>query len=120
MDAFEKLIMGLPEVVSRPGFGGMTSFRARDKGFAYLDEAEATVLLKATRAEQAALIGSDPAVYGPSWASGRFAWVTIDLPAADPQEVAELVTEAWLLSVPKLLAATLGQAAGPPGGYDAP
>ena len=104
---FLEIAHNLPEVAENDSFGGMTSFRVRGKSFGYLKEAEDFVMLKATRDEQAALIAEAPDVFSPSWASGRFAWLQIDLSKVDPAELAELVTEAWCLSAPKRLAATL-------------
>jgi hypothetical protein len=48
----------------------------------------------------------DPEVFSASRASGRFAWVEINLAKVDP-ELVELVTEGWRLSAPKRLAAAL-------------
>ncbi|MEU4823392.1 MmcQ/YjbR family DNA-binding protein [Actinomadura citrea] len=106
-EEFLQIVLGLPEVTERESYGNMIGFRVRDKGFCYLDEAEGVVMLKATREEQGALVAEDPDTFAPSWASGRFAWLKIKLAAVDPGELNELVTEAWRLSAPKRLAATL-------------
>ncbi|MFA1541438.1 MmcQ/YjbR family DNA-binding protein [Actinomadura monticuli] len=102
---FLEVAHGLPEVSENESYGGMTSFQVRGKSFGYLAEADETVMLKATRDEQAALVAEAPDVFAPSWASGRFAWLKVDLTKVDPEELAELVTEAWRLSAPKRLAA---------------
>ncbi|WP_242902228.1 MmcQ/YjbR family DNA-binding protein [Actinomadura terrae] len=108
VEEFLKAVLALPEVTERDAFGGMTGFRVRDKGFCYLNEPEGTVLLKATREEQAALIAEAPETFTPSWASGgRFAWLEVTLATVDPEELRDLVTEAWRLSAPKRLAKTL-------------
>ena len=99
------IVLGLPEVTQSDTHPTLTGFKVRGKGFCYLNEDDGTAMLKATRDEQAALVAEDPEVYSPSWASGRFAWVGINLAKADPEEVAELVTEGWRLSAPKRLAA---------------
>lgn len=101
------MVLGLPEVTEREAFSNLTGFRVRGKGFCYLNEDEGFVLLKATREEQDALVAEDPGTFSPSWASGRFAWVEIRLATVDPEELNELVTEAWRLSAPKRLAASL-------------
>ncbi|TDB94151.1 MmcQ/YjbR family DNA-binding protein [Actinomadura sp. 7K534] len=106
-EEFLELVLSLPEVTEREAFSDLTGFRVRDKGFCYLNEDDHVVLLKATREEQAALIAEDPATYSPSWASGRFAWVAVKLATVAPEELAELVTEAWRLSAPKRLAKAL-------------
>ncbi|MUN39143.1 MmcQ/YjbR family DNA-binding protein [Actinomadura litoris] len=107
VEEFLKAVLALPEVTERDAFGGMTGFRVRGKGFCYLNEPDGTVLLKATREEQAALVAEDPETFTPSWASGRFAWLEVDLATVDPDELQELVTEAWRLSAPKRLTKTL-------------
>ncbi|MGP4026281.1 MmcQ/YjbR family DNA-binding protein [Actinomadura sp. 3N407] len=107
VEEFLTIVLGLPEVTQNDRHPKLTGFRVRDKGFCYLDEAEGTLMLKATREEQAALVAENPEVFAPSWAGGRFAWVEIDLARVDPEELAELVTEAWRLSAPKRLADTI-------------
>lgn len=102
-EEFLHVVLGLPEVTEREAFSNMTGFRVCDKGFCYLDEGEGIVMLKATREEQVALVAEDPATFSPSWAGGRFAWVQVKLATVDPEELAELVTEAWRLSAPKRL-----------------
>ncbi|MFB4305286.1 MmcQ/YjbR family DNA-binding protein [Actinomadura sp. GTD37] len=108
VELFLEVAHGLPEVAENESFGGMTSFRVRGKSFGYLNEAEETAMLKATRDEQAALVAEAPDVFSPSWASGRFAWVNVNLREVDADELAELTTEAWRLSAPKRLAAAQG------------
>ncbi|RKS78895.1 hypothetical protein BZB76_0329 [Actinomadura pelletieri DSM 43383] len=108
VEEFLQVVLGLPEVTERESFGDYIGFRVRDKGFCYLNEGEGTVMLRATREEQAALIAEDPGTFAPSWAGGRFAWVAVKLANVEPDELTELVTEAWRLSAPKRLAATLG------------
>ncbi|WP_067798452.1 MmcQ/YjbR family DNA-binding protein [Actinomadura formosensis] len=107
VDVFLKAVRGLPEVTEADSFGGMTGFRVHGKGFCYLNEADGIILLKATREEQEALVAEAPEVFSPSWSSGRFAWLEIDLGKVDPEELGELVTEGWRLSAPKRLADTL-------------
>ena len=41
----------------------------------------------------------------PSWSSGRFGWLEVDLAAADDDELRELLIEAWRLTAPKFLIA---------------
>ncbi|MFI0353501.1 MmcQ/YjbR family DNA-binding protein [Actinomadura sp. 9N407] len=106
VEEFLEIVHGLPEVVRNDGHPTLSGFRVRDKGFCYLDEAEATIMLKATREEQAALVAEDPDIFAVSWTSGRFGWVTIRLTMVDRDELAELVTEGWRLSAPKRLAAS--------------
>ncbi len=107
VDVLHKVVSGLPEVEEHEGWAGQPVFKVRNKSFAYLSEDETRLLLKALREEQEALVAEDPEVYSPSWASGRFAWLDVQLAAADDQEVRELITEAWRLTAPKRLVAQL-------------
>ncbi|TYK50547.1 MmcQ/YjbR family DNA-binding protein [Actinomadura decatromicini] len=106
VEEFLELVLGLPEVTERESFADMTGFRVRGKGFCYLSEAKQSIMVKATREEQAALVADDPDTFSPSWTSGRFAWVEVKLPNVDAGHVAELVIEGWRLSAPKRLAAS--------------
>jgi hypothetical protein len=103
------MMLQLPEVTENDGFANMVAFRVRGKAFCYLNPADGTVLLKATRDEQAALVAEEPETFAPRWSSGRFAWVEIKLVSADPQELVELATEAWRHSAPKRLANNLAE-----------
>ncbi|MFI0484401.1 MmcQ/YjbR family DNA-binding protein [Actinomadura sp. 9N215] len=117
VEEFLRVVLGLPEVSQSDGHPELTGFRVRGKGFCYLNEADGTIMLKATREEQEALVAEAPEVFSPSWAGGRFAWVEVRLAAVDPVELAELVTEGWRLSAPKRLAAALQE---PPPAPDQP
>ncbi|MEV0733655.1 MmcQ/YjbR family DNA-binding protein [Polymorphospora sp. NPDC050346] len=81
------------------------AFRVRGKGFAYLSDDGETLVVKATRDEQAALVLDNPVAYERSHCSGRFGWVLVRLAHVPPDELAELVTEAWLLTAPRKLTA---------------
>lgn len=104
----QKVVLGLPGVEEHEGWAGQPVFKVKNKSFAYMSEDETRLLLKALREEQEALVAEDPEVYSPSWAAGRFAWLDVDIVAADEQELRELVTEAWRLTAPKYLIAQLG------------
>jgi len=107
VDVLQKVLLGLPGVEEHEGWAGQPVFKVRNKSFVYLSEDESRLHLKAVREEQEALVAEDPEVYSPSWASGRFAWLAVDIAAADDQELRELITEAWRLSAPKYLIAQL-------------
>jgi hypothetical protein len=105
--AVRKLMLGLPGVEEHEGWAGQPAYKVRKKGFVYLSDDETSVMLKALREEQEAMVAEDPEVYTASWAAGRFGWLQVDLAAADEQELRELLTEAWRLTAPKFLVAQL-------------
>lgn len=107
VEVLQKVLLGLPGVEEHEGWAGQPVFKVRNKSFVYMSEDETRLHLKALREEQEALVAEDPDVYAASWASGRFAWLNVDIAGADDQELRELVTEAWRLSAPKYLIAQL-------------
>ncbi|MBO4272973.1 MmcQ/YjbR family DNA-binding protein [Microbispora triticiradicis] len=102
VEEFLGMLDRLPEVRQSEG-GDWVSFKVRDKGFGYLWERTRTVGLKATIEEQIALVAERPEVFEPQFTAGRFGWVVVRLEGIDPDELFELVTEAWCLTAPKAL-----------------
>ena len=111
-----KIVLALLEV-ERSLHGTHATFTVRKKKFAYfLDDHHGdgivAVTCRAVPGENAALIASDPErYYMPSYVGPR-GWVALrlDTPKVDWDEVADLVTEAYLLAAPKRLAAELSGA----------
>ena len=108
-----KIVLALPEA-ERETHGTHAAFLVRKKRFAYfLDDhhGDGIVALscRAAPGENTALIASDPErYYMPSYVGPR-GWVALrlDVGAVDWEEVRELVTDAYLLTAPKRLAASL-------------
>jgi hypothetical protein len=94
----------LPEARELETWGHPT-FRVRDKIFASLAPDGRTAGVKATLEAQQALIATDPATFSASDYTGRFGWTTIQLANVDPDELEELVVEAWRRTAPKKLVA---------------
>ncbi|MBB4705196.1 hypothetical protein BJ982_006740 [Sphaerisporangium siamense] len=100
MEEFLGMLDRLPEV--RQGDGGeWVSLKVRGKGFGYLWERTETVGLKATIEEQMALVAERPEVFEVQFTAGRFGWVVVHLDKIEPDELFELVTEAWCLTAPR-------------------
>ena len=98
------LALRMPGAEERETWGHPT-FRIRDKIFAGLAEDGATATVKASKEEQAALLGSDPETFAQAPYVGQHGWVTIQLARADRVEIEELVIEAWRATAPKRLVA---------------
>jgi hypothetical protein len=90
----------LPDVLVKDG-DTWSSLATHGSGFAWINHEEQRAMIKSSHAERAALVGSEPAVYSEGWATGSTAWVRIQLSAADPVEVRELLIEAWVMTAPK-------------------
>jgi hypothetical protein len=104
MERLLEIALELPEVQLHE-WDEYRALKVRGKSFGYLSQDNEVVLLKAMRQEQAALIGHDPQTFSASHTSGRFGWVEIQLARIRPEELAELLDEAWSLSAPKGLVA---------------
>ncbi|GAA4587530.1 hypothetical protein GCM10023194_36760 [Planotetraspora phitsanulokensis] len=102
VDEFLKMLNDLPEVKLSDS-DSWIALKVRDKGFGYLWERTETVGLKATIEEQIALVAERPEVFEVQFTAGRFGWVVVHLAKIDPEELFELVTEAWCLTAPKQL-----------------
>jgi hypothetical protein len=93
-------------------WGDQPTFRVRKKMFGLVGYGAPTVCLKATKETQAALLQEDPDVFLVAPFFGRWGWIDVVLDRVDPEELAELVEEAWRLTAPKRVVAAYDAAAG--------
>ena len=100
---FHRIVDALAEAESSAG-RDWTSFSVRGKRFGYYWPRTETVGLKQTIAEQLALVSERPDVFEEQFTMGGFGWVVVHLAGVEPDELAELVYEAWRLSAPEELA----------------
>lgn len=100
---FHRIVDALAEAESSTG-RDWTSFSVRGKRFGYYWPRTETVGLKQTIAEQLALVSERPDVFEEQFTMGGFGWVVVHLAGVEPDELAELVYEAWRLSAPEELA----------------
>ena len=110
---FTKLCLALPEV-SEEVVGQHSSFLIRGKKFAYYlvdhhGDGRIAMQCKAAPGDNVALVNSDPIRFHMPPYMAHHGWVGLylDLGTIDWPEVQELVTDAYLLSAPKRLAAEL-------------
>jgi hypothetical protein len=95
--------LALPEAVEADHFG-RPSFRVRGKIFVTVHEDGQGVNLKLPCDEHEALVASRPDVFGTvTW--GQLIRTSVRLEVADPEELAELVQEAWRAVAPKRVVA---------------
>jgi hypothetical protein len=106
-----KMSSELPDVVLKEGVD-WTNITFRGKGFAWVNHAENRAMIKARHEERDALLASSPAVYEAGWASNSTAWVRVRLELADPDEVLELLEEAWRMTATKRVVRAFDQARG--------
>jgi hypothetical protein len=93
----------LPETGERDYLEDSTIFTFRRSGIGMVSGDGRFLFVKSLLSEREVMIASDPEVYSPWWASGRFGWVRVRLDRIDLDEACELVLEAWRLTAPKKL-----------------
>jgi hypothetical protein len=99
-DDARRLALSFPEAVEKETWGHPT-FRVREKMFMAMDEGGTSVTVKASKEAQAALVGSEPETFSVPAYVGQHGWVAVRLDRVDPEEMAELVDEAWRTTAPK-------------------
>ena len=107
-DAVRRLALSFPEAEERETWGHPT-FRVRGKMFMAMSEDGTSASVKAARDAQAALVGSEPTTFSIPAYVGHHGWVGVTLAKVDPDELRELITEAWLMSAPKRLTRELDE-----------
>lgn len=110
MTTFEdvrRIALALPETEEVVAWETEATFRVRNKIFVMEQDRQAHASFKATPTMQADLVDRDPATFQPAAYVGRFGWVDVDLARIDRAELESLIRQAWRLTAPKRLAATL-------------
>ena len=82
---------------------GHPTLRVGAKMFAAGTPGSTTVSVKATLEQQAELIAAAPHVYEVAAYTGRYGWVQVSLADADPDELHELIIDAWRRTAPRRL-----------------
>ncbi len=104
-DDLRAISLALPEAEERITWETHPTFRVRDKIFAILSDDGLSASIKATLADQAALVATDPDTFGIASHVGRYGWVSVQLAGIDRDHLDELLSEAWRRTAPKRLAA---------------
>lgn len=99
VDKLRHLLLALPGVQERETWGHPT-FRIGDRLIASLPD-PTTAIVKASPADQAALIAEEPSTFGVAPRVGRHGWVTVDLRRVRTDQIRELVELAWQATPPK-------------------
>jgi predicted DNA-binding protein (MmcQ/YjbR family) len=113
LDRLRKVCLALPEATEQVTWETDLTFRVRGKMFAITGEEANGVTLKATPADQEALVAAHPRITVAAYV-GRFGWVSVDLAGKglDWAMVEDLVRESYRLVAPKQLALLVQAAAG--------
>jgi hypothetical protein len=69
-------------------------------------------MIKAHYEEREALLATAPGVYEAGWVTNSSAWIRVRLEFADPEEVFELLEEAWRMTATKRAIKAYDEASG--------
>jgi hypothetical protein len=100
------IALSLPETEERPSYG-TPGFRVKDRLFARIREEGVLVVWCADEGEKDFLLRADPEKFFTIPHYDGHASVLVRLAAVEPDELAELLTEAWRVRAPKRLAESL-------------
>ncbi len=101
----------LPDVVLKES-DTWTNITFNGKGFAWVNHPENRAMIKAHHDECDALVATAPDVYEAGWTTNSSVWVRVRLELADPDEVVELLEEAWRMTATKRAIRALDEARG--------
>ncbi|MEV7779027.1 MmcQ/YjbR family DNA-binding protein [Kitasatospora sp. NPDC088351] len=101
-DEFRAMALALPQAVQEPTWE-IETLRVHSKIFAMGSPDGGTVSVKASREDQAELLAAEPEVFSFPQYVGRHGWVGVRLDLVDPDELRDLLTDAWRRTAPKRL-----------------
>jgi hypothetical protein len=109
-----RLALGMPEASEKPCFG-TPGFYVRKKLFARVKEDGESIVVKVDFGEREALVSEQPETFVVTPHYADYPMVIVRLPTVDPEELRELLTEAWRRCAPSRMLAAY-DAAHPPAG----
>jgi hypothetical protein len=102
VDDARSMALSLPQVTEQDHHG-MASFRIRGKIFATVPN-DQHLRVMVDEDEIHATVSENPAAFHEFYWGTRLACLVVDLASASPQQVRELLNEAWLRKAPAVLA----------------
>lgn len=102
-----RIALALPEVDEIVTWGTDLTFRVRSRIFAIGGDGADHVSIKAGPERQAELVDLDRDTFAPAPYVGRFGWITVDLGRVDEPTLERLLSEAWRMTAPKRLLASV-------------
>jgi hypothetical protein len=100
----KRLALSLPETQEKLTWEEPT-FRVRYKMFAMFADRQRALWVRSTHDEQRAPCQMDPETFFPPPYVGPSGWVGVHFKQVDPDELHELLIEAWRMTAPKRLVA---------------
>ena len=106
-DDVRRIAMALPETAEVLTWGTDVTFRIGKKIFAIGGDGVTHVSIKASLESQSDLVYRDPDTFAPAPYVGRYGWISVELDRIDVTELATLLRQAWRMTAPKQLVASV-------------
>lgn len=106
-DDVRRISLALPEVTEILTWETDVTFRVGKKIFAIGGGGADHVSIKAGLDTQSDLVYRDPVTFAPAPYVGRYGWINVDLTRVDAAELETLLRQAWRMTAPRKLAATV-------------
>jgi hypothetical protein len=106
-DDVRRIALSLPETSEIVTWDVDITFRIGKKIFVIGGDGSSHASIKASLDSQSDLVYRDPETFAPAPYVGRYGWINVDLERLDVVELEGLIRQAWRMTAPKRLAATL-------------
>jgi len=106
-DDVRRISLALPEATEVLTWEVDVTFRVGKKIFAIGGDGADHASIKASLETQSDLVYRDPVTFAPAPYVGRYGWIRVDLARVDGAELETLLRQAWRMTAPRKLAATL-------------
>ena len=106
-DDLRRIAMALPGAAEVLTWGTDVTFRIGKKIFAIGGDGASHVSIKASLDSQSDLVYRDPETFAAAPYVGRYGWINVDLGRIDLHELDTLLRQAWRMTAPKKLAASI-------------
>lgn len=109
LPAVRRMALALPEVEERTAWG-TPAYYVRKKIFARHHEDGEHLAIKVDPAERDGIVASDPETFVVTPHYEKYPWMLVTVGRVRPDELAELLLDAWRVSAPKRLVASHDEA----------
>jgi hypothetical protein len=110
-DSVRRFALSLPHAVEQRTWE-VATFRVRKKIFVMFSDQERELWVKSTHDEQRALVEMEPTTFFVPPYVGPGGWIGVRIRSVDPQEMRELITEAWRMTAGVRLARAFDEETG--------
>jgi hypothetical protein len=105
IEQVRQMALALPETTEVVAWESDLTWRVRDKIFVIGGPESPRITVRTSKEEQEELLAEDPETFQFAPYVGRYGWTSVALSGVDPDELEEIIIEAWRRTAPKKLVA---------------